>query len=86
MYIYGGYLLTGGKLDDGTPWQGINLLFGEIPQNAEEPLSGMIGKARRTDSMMQTLSTLPIGCPVEVVCDLRGKVTGINVVKASDKR
>lgn len=85
MYIYGGYLLTGGKLDDGTPWKGINLLFGEVRKEGDEPLTGMIGKARRSDELLQVLSTLPIGCPVDVLCDLRGKVTQISVVKP-DKR
>ena len=82
MYIYGGYILTGGKLDDGTLWQGINLLFGELPQSGDLPLTGMIGKARRSEELLKVLSNLPIGCPVDVLCDLRGKVTQISVVKA----
>lgn len=79
MYIYGGYVLTGGKLDNGSPWEGINILFAETRDQKTLPVSGMIAKARRDPDLMATLQELPIGVPVDVGCDLRGKVTSINL-------
>lgn len=81
MYIYGGYILTGGKLDNGKPWEGINILFAEVESAEDLPLSGMIGKARRDEELLKQLMSMPIGCPCEVSCDLRGKVTSISTSK-----
>lgn len=77
VYRYGGYLLTGGKLDNGNPWQGVNILIADY--NEEEPLpkSGLIAKARREDSILDTLKSLRLGDLADMDFDIRGKVTRI---------
>ena len=30
MYVFGGYILTGGKLQNGNPWQGVNVMLAEV--------------------------------------------------------
>ena len=85
LYIYGGYLCTGGKLDDGKPWQGFSVLLGSIRNPDEMPLKGKAVKARRTDEMLKFLQGLPIGCPVEAYFDEDGRLTLIRVYKSNEK-
>lgn len=61
MYIYGGYILTGGKLQDGRPWQGVNVMLAELKPGNAEPVFATVCKASRADSIMGTLESLAIG-------------------------
>lgn len=72
-YIFGGYLLTGGTLDNGKPWQGINIMYGES-KNGNPPMIGKIAKARREDSIVDTLQNLFTGDFIEILCSPDGKV------------
>lgn len=75
-YIFGGYLLTAGTLDNGSPWQGVNIMYGEC-RNGNAPMCGKIAKGRRTDSLVSALQKLHAGDFVEFVCDPSGKVLDI---------
>ncbi len=77
VYRYGGYLLTGGKLDNGNPWQGVNILIAEFSETKPTPVSGLIAKARREDSILDILNKLRAGDLVDMDFDIRGKVTRI---------
>lgn len=72
-YIFGGYLLTGGTLDNGNPWQGINIMYGEC-RNGNAPMVGKIAKARREDSLVETLNNLFPGDFIDILCAPDGKV------------
>lgn len=80
-YIYGGYVLTAGTLDNGNPWQGVNIFYGEC-RNGNAPYVGKIAKARREDHIVDTLQTLEIGEFVDLICTPDGKV--VDIRPASD--
>lgn len=80
VYRFGGYLLTGGKLDNGNPWEGINILIGECKDENTPPVSGLIAKARREDSILEALGKLRAGEFVDLDFDIRAKVTRISSV------
>lgn len=64
-YQYGGYLLTGGTLDNGNAWQGVNVMIAEctVDNNGVRlPMRAGVFKGSRTDSLMDFLQNAPIGC------------------------
>lgn len=73
LYIYGGFLFTGGKLDNGKPWHGYSVLLGPIRSIEDTPLKGEAFKAR-SDSLLDVLKKTPLGFPVEVFFDKDGRV------------
>ena len=79
-YWFGGYILTGGTLENGTPWQGINILLARY-EDGKTPVSSTIAKARRDDSCVDVLRTLSLGDLVTVYFDERGKVAVLNPAK-----
>lgn len=80
-YIFGGYILTGGALDNGIPWQGVNIMLARYDANKPNPVSSTIVKAKRDDSIMEVLGTLHFGDLVTVYFDERGKVALFNPSK-----
>lgn len=80
MIIYGGYILTGGTLDNGKPWLGVNVMLADTG-NRELPYKAEIAKAKRLDSLMDALHKLPIGCPVIANFGLDGKLTELKPVQ-----
>lgn len=80
-YIFGGYILTGGTLQNGNPWKGINIMFAVI-RDGREPVRAQIGKASRLDSILEVVKKLAPGTPVEIACAPdTGKITMIRPVK-----
>lgn len=65
MYVFGGYILTGGKLQNGKPWQGINVMLAEVKSDGKTgynaPVIARVFKASRLDSLMSVIQSLPIG-------------------------
>lgn len=80
-YIFGGYILTGGTLENGTPWQGVNILLARYDADKLNPVSSTIAKAKRDDSLVEVLGTLHFGDLVTVYFDERGKVALFNPIK-----
>lgn len=80
-YIFGGYILTGGTLENNTPWQGVNILLARYDSEKPCPVSSTIAKARRDDSLVEVLRTLSPGDLVTVYFDERGKVAVFNPAK-----
>lgn len=81
-YIYGGYILTAGVLDNGNAWQGINIFYGEC-KNGNAPFIGKIAKARRQkndDPLVEVLQSLEIGEFIDIICTPDGKVVDIRPV------
>lgn len=75
-FIYGGFVLTGGNLADGTPWTGINVMLAQV-RGDKLPTYATCVKASRTDSMLSLLRGLAIGQPVQAyfsLPDTNGKV------------
>ena len=66
MFLYGGYILTGGKLDNGNPWKGIVLMLAEKRDDQEFPFFAQCVKGLYSDSLVKACQSLPIGCPVSV--------------------
>lgn len=79
-YIFGGYILTGGNLENGTPWQGVNIQLARYDAD-KPPVSSTIAKAKRDDSLLEVLGTLRPGDLVTVYFDERGKVALFNPIK-----
>lgn len=80
-YIFGGYILTGGILENGSPWQGVNILLARYDADKPAPVSSTIAKAKREDSLVEVLGTLNPGDLVTVYFDERGKVALFNPIK-----
>lgn len=82
IFVYGGFIVTGGKLDNGTPWQGVRLLLGELKEDQSKPMTAIAAKGVYSDSLIGTLSRLPAGSRVKITaCDLRGRIMNIMPVK-----
>lgn len=63
-FIYGGYILTGGTLQDGKPWQGVNIMLAQCKETnagVESPTYAQVFKASRLDSIMNVLNKLVPG-------------------------
>lgn len=84
-YIFGGYILTGGTLENGSPWQGINILIARHDPDKPAPVSSTIAKARRDDDLVEVLGTLHPGDLTTVLFDERGKVALFNPIKRGGK-
>lgn len=80
-YIFGGYILTGGTLENGTPWQGVNILLARYNAEKPVPVSSTIAKGKRDDDLVEVLGTLAPGDLVTVLFDERGKVALFNPIK-----
>lgn len=63
MIIYGGYILTGGTLDNGQKWKGVTVMLADSGKY-DMPVSASCCKGQLSDSLLDTLHNLPIGCPV----------------------
>lgn len=75
-FIYGGYILTGGTLDNGKAWQGVNVMLAQV-HGDKAPTYATVVKAPRTDSLLSLLRGLAIGQPVQAffsLPDTNGKV------------
>lgn len=81
VYTYGGYVICGGKLDNGSPWKGFRILLASIPENGGFPMGFEVGKMTYKDDAEQFLRGLRIGSKLDVTCDLKGRVTGLAPVK-----
>ena len=55
-YVYGGFIQTGGKLSDGTPWAGINIMIArnqvDEPGANIKPVCSTIAKARYDSELL----------------------------------
>lgn len=86
-YIFGGYILTGGTLDNGKAWRGVNIMLAEKRDKQEFPMYATVVKASRTDEIMRVLQSLGCGQPVHAyfsMPDSNGKVklTAIRAVQS----
>lgn len=77
-YIYGGFIQTGGKLQDGTPWAGINIMIArhQVDEKGTNilPVCATIAKARNDSELLTTLASLRLGALVDIFFDERGKI------------
>lgn len=81
MYIFGGYILTGGTLESGSPWKGVNVLLAETKPSRNGgynlPVVSFVAKASRLDSLMDVVQSLTPGAYVRAYFsapDHNGKV------------
>lgn len=56
VYVYGGYVLTGGTLDNGNSWQGINIMLAEVRPiingGFTSPMVAFCARASRLEDIM----------------------------------
>lgn len=68
MYVFGGYILTGGNLQNGNPWQGMNVMLAEVKGDGKGgynmPVIARVFKASRLDCLMSVVQSL---CPGDYV-------------------
>lgn len=75
-YVFGGYVETAGKFDDGREWKSLVLLL--APKfGSESPWTAKAYKARAF--LVSTVKQIDIGSLVTVSFDEQGKITGLNV-------
>lgn len=77
-YVYGGYLSTGGTLENGAKWSGFSVLLGELPEGSNVPMFGRACSASgKNEELEETLSDLDIGSICHAffgMPDAKGKV------------
>lgn len=78
-YVFGGYVQTGGKFDDGREWSGVLLMLAPIYGNATKPNTAKVYKGRT--NILDNVKTLEIGQFVAPACDMTGRIIDINVVE-----
>lgn len=71
LYIFGGYIKTGGILQDGNPWEGLRILLGQTSEVNKKPVTAVSVKADK--SVLSQISQLVPGVPVHAYFDC-GKV------------
>lgn len=72
MFIYGGFIRTGGTLNNGKPWYGVQIMLAEVRESSEMPMSVRCFKGIPTDSLFSTLSHIPANSPVDVTFSMCG--------------
>lgn len=73
LFIFGGYVFTGGTLSDGKPWQGMRILLAPVKDVKELPVKAEACKASRTDSLVEIVKKLSPGQPVTAYFDMNGR-------------
>lgn len=78
-YVFGGYVITGGRFDNGDHWSGVAVMLGELPDGEDVPtfcraVSGNV----KNKELMQTLENL---CPGAVVQAFFGMPNAAGKVK-----
>ena len=74
LYIFGGYVFTGGTLKDGRPWLGMRILLAPVKEANQVPVKADSCKAPRTDSLVEIVKKLTPGQPVIAYFDQNGRV------------
>lgn len=78
-YVFGGYVQTGGKFDDGREWSGVLVMLAPLYRGAAKPNTAKIYKGR--NSILDMVKALEIGQIVAPACDMTGRIIGINEVE-----
>lgn len=78
LYIFGGYILTAGKLDNGEGWEGVNVMLAPIRKHGDSPVISYVYKASRKNRFVtDMLSELVPGAEVIATFgapDFKGRV------------
>lgn len=75
-YVFGGYVETAGKFDDGREWKSLILLLGPKFGN-DPPFTAKAYKARAF--LTPSVKQIDIGSIVNLQFDEQGKIIGLNV-------
>ena len=87
MYIYGGYILTGGTFDSGEnkgkEWRGIRIMLAEVDKPDDLPTTAEAAKGapRLVEQLHKQCQALSIGQPCEIVCNLQGRLTAVKPIR-----
>lgn len=76
-YVFGGYVETAGKFDDGREWKSMVILLGS-KFGDEPPRTAKAYKARAF--IAPTVKQISIGAIVNIQFDEDGKIIGLNVI------
>lgn len=71
LYIFGGYIITGGKFDDGRTWEGCRLLLAKVRHSDDVPVTALSVKGDK--KLINQVRNLMIGQPVLAYFDENGK-------------
>lgn len=72
LYIFGGFIITGGKLDNGNPWEGMRIMIGKIPNIKTAPQTAKTVKVKK--QCRAFFKELTPGTPLFVYFDEDGNV------------
>lgn len=64
MFIYGGFILTGGNLDNGKAWRGISVMLAERRDGEDFPFFATVCKGVLSDSLVKSCKEIPLGTAV----------------------
>lgn len=76
LYRFGGYILTGGKLDNGKKWEGIRVLLAKVKDPETPPVTASSVKAAK--NMQSLFEQMAIGQLCDVFFDENGKAIMID--------
>lgn len=87
IYVFGGYILTGGSFTDkrtgnNVPWVGGVALLAPVNDSKDTPQMGKIAKFRRNDTLISKLSALTSGEPCQASFDMDGRLVDISPIYA----
>lgn len=71
LYRFGGYIKTGGKLNDGTPWNGVRVLLAKVKNPDDVPVTAISVKA--AVNCLSLIEQMCSGQLVDVFFDQNGK-------------
>lgn len=79
-YMYGGYIMVGGKLDNGKPWKGFRILIAPLDSSGEVGWKTTVVKASYTDDLFDKLADMELGSIVSAYFDENGRCVEITHV------
>lgn len=85
-YMYGGYIMVGGKLDNGKPWNGFRILLAPLDSSGKVGWKTSVVKASYTDDFNDKLADMELGSIVSAYFDENGRCVQLSLVPWSDSK
>lgn len=76
LYVFGGFIVTGGKLDNGNPWEGMRMCIGKIPNPKAAPVTAKTVKVKK--QCRAFVKELSLGSLIYVYFDEEGNVVALD--------
>lgn len=85
-YMYGGYIMVGGKLDNGKPWNGFRILLAPLDNSGKVGWKTTVVKASYTDGFNDKLADMELGSVVSAYFDETGRCVELSPVPWTDSK